>query len=151
MALEEGKNIGAILEAQMKEFLPAPEYGSRDSVVQDEHGANTRGTVRADLRQRFRRAENPFDHDLDLPARLLAAPEPRLDDTGVVEDEYVAGPDQIEDVAKAPVAEFPSPAVEVQQSRRTAFRGRHLRDQLLRQLVIKIIEAHHLDYMRRDK
>ncbi len=59
-----------------------------------------------------RLGQQPLDQHLDRTAAGLVAEQPRLDDAGVVEDQQIAGVEQVGQLAKDMVTCRPTTAVE---------------------------------------
>ena len=146
MALEHGQRVVASLEAQPEEFTLAPEHGRLDRIGQRELAAHPGRVVRADLRHDLTPFQDALDHHFDPSAACLAPGEPRLDDARVIRHHDIARFDELDDVAEIPVSESARASVEMQQPARAALGRRKLSDQILRQRVVEIVEAHPGDY-----
>src|SRR6185369_1287104 len=82
---------------------------------------------------------DPLDERLDRAAARLGAEQARLDDRGVVDDEEVAGAEQLGQIAHLEVARRIAGAVE--QARRAALGGGSLCDQLARQREVEVAQG----------
>ena len=86
--------------------------------------------------------DNALDEDLDAAAGRLRREEPAPDDPGVVGDDEVAGDEVFGNIGERPVGDASRPRIEDQQPAVAAPGSRKLRNQLLRQLVVEIGDAH---------
>jgi hypothetical protein len=130
------------LEFELEEIaVPAAHRGRERAIGESDAAPLLQRLGRAHLGERAVRIEHPLDQHLDLAAAVLAPVQARLDHPCVVDDQHVAGKQQVDDVGKAPVVQLPV-RVHVQQPARGAFGRGVLRDQLRRELVVEIREAH---------
>ena len=86
--------------------------------------------------------ENALDKDLDATSGRLGSEESAPNDLWVVGDDEVAGTEVFSDVREGAVGDASRPRVEDQQPAVAAPGSRKLRNQLLRQLVVEIRDAH---------
>ena len=92
------------------------------------------------MRERLVGRGNAFDQHLDFAAAQLVAVEPGLDDPGVIENQQIAGLEQVFDRREAFVVQSSLP-VDVQQPAARALGRRRLGDQLRWQHVVEIGEG----------
>ena len=129
------------LEAKLEEVVPAPRHLRRHARRELEPPARLGRLARAHVRERRARARDPLDEHLHLPARVLAAAQPRLDDARVVEHEQVPRIDERGQVAEGEVAKRPA-RLHAQQPAGRALRRGMLGDEFRRQAVVEVGELH---------
>src|SRR5438045_9466506 len=99
--------------------------------------------ARAQLREHAAGAQHALEQELDAAAAWASpAREARGQHAGVVEDEQVAGAQQLGQVGETAVLDRARRAVEHEQPARAALRERRLRDQLARQFVVEFASQH---------
>ena len=86
--------------------------------------------ARAQVHERAARAEHPLEQHLDAPAGRLAPDDARRQHARVVEDEQVAGAQELRQLGEQPILDGARGAVEHEQTARAPLGERHLRDQL---------------------
>ncbi len=126
------------IEAQHEELAVASEHRRRRAVIEQNAPARLRLLADAELHARLVRAGDALDQDLDGAAGVLAPVQPRRQHARVVEDEQIARREQLDEIGEAAVVEFPVRRVDDEQAARRALRERRLRDQLGRQVEVKI-------------
>ncbi len=118
------------------------------------HGARARVSRQLDLPARLRlvtRAqvhegapcpEQPFEQDFDAPARRLAAHDAGRQHAGVVEHEQIACAQELRQLGECAIRKRAARAVEHEQPARAPLGERYLRDELGRQVEMKIAALH---------
>ena len=127
-----------VFESQHEEVVVSPFDRRLDRLVEDERGTDGGSVAGTDQCQRQRGLQHAFDQRLDLSATGLAPQQPRLDHAGVVEHEQIVRAEQLLDVGEVQVAQ--RGWRDVQQATCAAIGQRVLRNQLRRQLEVKIGE-----------
>src|ERR1035437_2371493 len=89
----------------------------------------------------MRAIRNALDHHLNLAATFLLSEEPCLDDARVVENQQIAGFDELRQVGKFAVMQ--GTLGQMQQAAGRAFTGRVLGNQIGRKRKIKVVESKH--------
>ena len=117
------------------------DHPEREGIFGDDPRPGLRRLAGANLRYSFARIDNALDHHLDLSAAILPAEQARLDDLGVVENQQIAGPDELRQLRESAVVK--RSWLNVQQTTRGAVGGGMLGDQLVRKVEIKIVEGEH--------
>jgi len=136
------------LQFQREEFLlraGAAGDRQREGILQHDPAAGLGRLAGANLCDGMIPVDDALDHHLDPAAAFLLSEQARLDDAGVVENQQVAGGDQLRQVGKAPVVQ--RVAVDVQQSAGRALGGRVLGDQFGREREIEIVKGEHAGKM----
>ncbi len=85
------------------------------------------------------RAVEALEQQFDAAAGGLGRDQPRLDHTGVVEDEKVTARDPLRQIGEREIGELR--AIDVQQTTARALACGRLRDQLARQVVVEVGET----------
>ena len=137
VALEQFQRLGR--KAQAKErgvAAGAAEHLGVEGVGEADDAAGLRRLARAHLRDHDAVGLDALDQRLDRAAARLDAEQARLDHRRVVDDEQVAGAQQLGQIAKAPVVRRRGAAVE--QARGAALGRGMLGDQLARQREVEI-------------
>ena len=126
------------IEAQQEEVLAAP-FDRRPHVVAKLKRSARRGPMAGpNQRQREIRLQYTLDQRLDPAAAGLVTEQACLDDAGVVEHEQVARSEQPLDVCKDEIAQ--AVGRDMQQPARTALGQRLLRNQLVGEFVVEVVE-----------
>ena len=99
MPFDEFDQIFMRRKAEPVELALAAEHFDLEGVGQAQAAAGLRRLAGAHLGQRFMRAQRPFDQDFDLPAAVLAAVQARMQHAGIVENQQVAGFEQVGKIA----------------------------------------------------
>ena len=134
------QRLGGV-EAQARELALAAQHLDRAAVVEQQAATGLERLGGAHLRQRLVLALQPLDQDLDPAAAVLAAVQPRRQHARVVEHQQVAGIEQLQQVAEAPVLEA-AVGPQHQQAAGGAILQRLLRDQFRRQLEVEVGTLH---------
>ena len=137
MALEHVEHLA--VEAEPEEVALAPDDRGVDRAGEAQASPRLRRVARPDLRERLAGIERALDEHLDLAARVLDAVEPRLHDPRVVEHEHVAGREELREIGERVIGH--AAGRKAQQPARRPRRGRMLRDQLGRQLVVEVVDG----------
>ena len=126
------------VEGQAIELALASEHFGVAAGIQRDAAAGLRRLARAHLRPRLVPGQQAFDEDLDAPAAGLRAVQAGRDHARVVEDQQVAGLQQVRQVADAGIAQGRGRGRHHQQAARGALGQGRLRDQLGRQVVMEV-------------
>jgi len=83
------------------------------------------------------------DQDLNATAAFFATEKPRWNYPGIVDHQEVAGREQIGKVKKVPILHRPGRTVHNEEARPVPVRKRDLSNQLVRQVVVIILNVKH--------
>ncbi len=129
---------GRDLETQQIELAIAAQHLGLAAGIERDHAAGLGRLAGADLYARLALAKQALDQDLHSPAAGLLPEQARRNDPGVVEDQQIAGLQQLGQIAHLAVAEGRWRRRHHQQAAGGTFGQRRLGDQFFGQLVMEI-------------
>ncbi len=111
MRLQQREHVLIVLQAKVEQIVGALDHGSLNRVRQLDARTRSWAVAGAHVCEKLALAEDAFDQQLDPSAGLLGTEQPGLDHARVVEDEQIAGRQQVGHVGDHSVDErFPAQA-----------------------------------------